>query len=316
MSGSIPGLSLEAIAVGGKKALSTALAELEKAPESPACLDLLSQAYRSPRAHVIGVTGPPGVGKSTLLGVLIENIRLSDRTVGVIAVDPSSQVSGGALLGDRVRLVTNPEDAGVYVRSMAARDRLGGLAALTMPAMVLMRGLFDVVLIETVGVGQSETEVVRAADTVLFCAQPGSGDSLQFMKAGIIEIPDIFVITKSDMGGVARRAEADLRNALNHVTGNADESGSPWKAPVLGVSSQKKEGFEELLEAFEAHWRWLGEGDRLERRRAEKDGLWLEEALRDLYGREGIKSLGQMKPGPGETPFQKLAQVIKEKSGV
>jgi len=177
-----------------------------------------------------------------------------------------------------------------------------------------MRSLFDVVLIETVGVGQSETEVVRAADTILFCAQPGSGDSLQFMKAGIIEIPDIFVITKNDMGAVARRAEADLRNALNHVAGGNDEAGAPWKAPVLGVSSQKKEGFEGLLGAFEDHWRWLGEGGRLDRFRRDKDQMWLEETLRDLYGREGVKSLGQLKPDPGETPFQKLAQIIKEKS--
>ncbi len=182
-------MTLAALASGGKPALAAALAALERAPEDESTLALLDAAYAAPRGQVVGVTGPPGVGKSTLLGALIALWRGEGQSVGVIAVDPSSRRSGGALLGDRTRLRTDPADAGVFVRSMAARDKLGGLAALTHSAMVLMRALFDRVLIETVGVGQSETDVAGAADTVVLCVQPGSGDSLQFMKAGIVEIP-------------------------------------------------------------------------------------------------------------------------------
>ncbi|MBL8673659.1 MAG: ATP/GTP-binding protein, partial [Rhodospirillales bacterium] len=192
--------TLAALRAGGKPALAAALARLERDPDSDASRRLLDEAYRHPRAHVVGVTGPPGVGKSTLLSSLIAEWRGRGRRVGVIAVDPSSRRTGGALLGDRARLATDPGDAGVFVRSMAARDRLGGLAELTLGAMVVMRALFDVVLIETVGVGQSETDVAGVADTVLFCVQPGSGDSLQFMKAGIVEIPDIVAVTKGDLG--------------------------------------------------------------------------------------------------------------------
>ena len=182
-------MTLAALRAGGKAALAAALAALEAAPEAAETLALLDAAYAAPGAHVVGITGPPGVGKSTLLGALIRAWRKAGRTVAVIAVDPSSRRSGGALLGDRMRLRTDPRDDGVFVRSMAARDRFGGLAALTHSAMVVMRALYDVVVIETVGVGQSETDVAGAADTVILCLQPGSGDSLQFMKSGIVEIP-------------------------------------------------------------------------------------------------------------------------------
>lgn len=157
---------------GGKAALARALAGLETAPDALETTTLLAQAHAAPRARVIGITGPPGVGKSTLVNGLITHWRAAGKTVGVIAIDPSSRRSGGALLGDRTRLSVDPEDRGVFVRSMAARDHLGGLAGLTVAAMVLMRALFDVVLIETVGVGQSETEVSRVVDTVVFAFSP------------------------------------------------------------------------------------------------------------------------------------------------
>ena len=173
-------------------------------PTAPAAQALLDAAWREPRAHVVGITGPPGVGKSSLCAALVAAWRKAGQTVGVIAVDPSSKASGGALLGDRVRIVHDSADEGVFVRSMAARDRLGGLADQTLAAMVVMRALFDRVLIETVGVGQSETDVAGVADTVVFCVQPGSGDSLQFMKAGIVEIPHVIVVTKADLGGRGR----------------------------------------------------------------------------------------------------------------
>ena len=208
-------ISFDRLKAGGKAALARALACLEMAPEAPDSLALLAAAYRAPRGQVIGITGPPGVGKSTLTGALISALRQAGRSVAVITVDPSSKRSGGALLGDRVRLLSDPEDGQLFIRSMAARDRLGGLADITVGAMVLMRALYDVVLIETVGVGQSETDVAQVADTVVFCVQPGSGDALQFMKAGIVEIPDLAVVTKADMGEVARRALNDLKGALS-----------------------------------------------------------------------------------------------------
>ena len=166
------------------------------------------------RAQVIGLTGPPGVGKSTLIARLIEALRAEDRSVGVIAIDPSSRRSGGALLGDRVRLALDAEDPGVFVRSMAARGRLGGLAAEAFAATLLMRAVYDRVIVETVGVGQSETDIAIVADTVVLCVQPGSGDSLQYIKAGIAEIPDIAVIGKADLGSIALKAQSDLEAAL------------------------------------------------------------------------------------------------------
>src|SRR3546814_372819 len=146
--------------------MAEALAVLESSPDAAQTISLLDAAYAAPRGRVIGITGPPGVGKSTLLGAIIPKLRETGRTVGVIAVDPSSRQTGGALLGDRLRLMTNAEDSGVFVRSMAARDRLGGLAELTVGGMLLMRAAYDVVLIETVGVGQSETDVAWVAHTV------------------------------------------------------------------------------------------------------------------------------------------------------
>ena len=204
-------MSLSALRQGGKRLLASALADLERDPDGSSTQALLAAAWHEPRAHVVGVTGPPGVGKSSLCSALVASWRNDGKTVGVIAVDPSSKASGGALLGDRVRIVTDVTDEGSFVRSMAARERLGGLADQTLAAMVVMRALFDRVLIETVGVGQSETDVADVADTVVFCVQPGSGDSLQFMKAGIVEIPHLIVVTKADLGAAAERA---LPNAL------------------------------------------------------------------------------------------------------
>jgi LAO/AO transport system kinase len=222
----------------GKRALAAALAGLERDPESEAAQALLDAAWREPRAHVVGVTGPPGVGKSSLCAAMVAAWRRAGRTVGVIAVDPSSRTSGGALLGDRVRIAHDGSDEGSFVRSMAARDRLGGLADQTVAAMVVMRALFDRVLIETVGVGQSETDVAGVADTVLFCVQPGSGDSLQFMKAGIVEIPHLVVVTKADMGAPAERARADVAGALSLATAG----GSDWPVKVLAASSRSGAG--------------------------------------------------------------------------
>lgn len=297
-------LSLAALAAGGKAALAAGLARLESAPEDADTLALLDAAYAAPRAHVVGVTGPPGVGKSTLIGALIAQWRASSHTVGVIAVDPSSRSSGGALLGDRTRLRTDPDDAGIFVRSMAARDRLGGLAALTVSAMVLMRALYDIVLIETVGVGQSETDVAGAADTIVLCVQPGSGDSLQFMKAGIVEIPHVVVVTKSDLGDAAERARGDALAVLG-LTGH----GAGWPVPVLMLSALRRDGIDGLVQAIADHHRWLGEGGRLAQARQAQAAHWLVEGVREAFGRDGLARVGALTAAPGESPFRAAARL-------
>jgi len=299
-------ITLDALKAGGKVAIAKALARLEQAPDSPEVIALLSSAYAEPQAHVVGMTGPPGVGKSTLMNALIAGWRARGRRVACIAVDPSSRRSGGALLGDRTRLTTDPEDQGVFVRSMAARDRLGGLAGLTVSSMVLMRALYDVVLIETVGVGQSETDVVGVADTVIFCVQPGSGDSLQFMKAGIAEIPHLVVVTKADMETQARRARADVQGALSLA-----EEADGWTIPVLLVSSQHGQGVDELVETIDSHAAYLDQSDRRILARQQQAGQWLVEAVRERFGREGVRRAGDLTLAQGESPFQRLAQVAE-----
>jgi LAO/AO transport system kinase len=236
---------------------------------------------REAPGHIVGVTGPPGVGKSSLLSRLLAGWRARDRSVAVLAVDPSSRRSGGALLGDRARIEVDPGDRSVFVRSTAAGDRLGGLAPATRAATAALAAAFDVVVIETVGVGQSETEVADLADTVAVVIQPGSGDVLQFLKAGIMEVPDVLVVTKSDLGRVASRAQADLNAALRSL----GETGTA----VLAVSSLPPgTGIEELLDALDEHRAGLDvPARRREARRAH--------ALADFaaeYGERGLRAIG------------------------
>ncbi|MBB4285638.1 ArgK/MeaB family GTPase [Roseospira goensis] len=299
--------TLEGIAAGGKVALARALAQMESDPDGTPTADLLSAAYAAPRAHVLGITGPPGVGKSTLLNALIATWRKQGRTVGVIAVDPSSRRSGGALLGDRTRLKNDPEDQGVFVRSMAARDHLGGLAGLTTAAMVLMRALYDVVLVESVGVGQSETEIVGVADTVLFCVQPGSGDSLQFMKAGIAEIPHIIAVTKADMAVAAERARADVTGALS-----LGEHWSDWEVPVLKLSASRHQGIDDLVATIDAHAAHLDADNRRRGARHAQAESWLVEFVRERFGREGLRRAGDLTLADGESPFARLARIAED----
>jgi LAO/AO transport system kinase len=197
-------------------------------------------------AHLVGVTGPPGAGKSSLLSALVGAWRGAGRTVAVLAVDPSSKRSGGSLLGDRARIEHDPRDDGVLIRSTAAGGRLGGLAAPTRDAGFALASAFDVVVVETVGVGQSETDVEELCDTTAVVVQPASGDTLQFLKAGIMEVPDVLVVTKADLGDVAMRARRDLQAALRSL-GVRD-------TPVVSVSSVPPvEGVEELVEALDEH---------------------------------------------------------------
>jgi LAO/AO transport system kinase len=297
--------SLDSLRSSGKPAIAAALAALEREPEAPATLNLLDAAYAAPLAHVIGLTGPPGVGKSTLAGALIRSYRAAGKRIAIIAVDPSSRRSGGALLGDRTRLQHDAEDPGVFVRSMAARDRLGGLAELTIAAMVVLRALYDIVLLETVGVGQSEADVADCADTVVFCVQPGSGDSLQFMKAGIVEIPHLIVVTKSDMGEAAARARADVEGALEL----ADGDGTPVE--VLSLSAARGEGLDELISEIDRRWAWLGREQRLSVQRHRQAEAWISDNLRQRFGRRGLQRAGDVALTQGQSPFARLADLSK-----
>ena len=296
---------LDELRRGGKAALARALGRAEAAPEDEATLALLDAAWAAPRAEVIGLTGPPGVGKSTLVSALVRAWRARGRTVGVIAVDPSSRRTRGALLGDRTRIDVDPEDQGVFVRSLAARERLGGLADLAAAAMVLMRAIYDVVLVETVGVGQSETEIAEIADTVLFAVQPGSGDSLQFMKAGIVEIPDVALVTKADLGAIADRARRDLKGALGIAPGGGD-----WQPPVLLVSATTGQGIDATLDAIERHRAHLA--PTLAARRAAQDEAWLARWVREEFGRRGATRFGTGRLGGTGSPFRRLARLGTE----
>ncbi len=225
-----PGL-LEDVKNGDKRALARAISLIEA---DPASSDLL----RNPLAKIIGVTGPPGVGKSTLVNTLISEIRAKGQRVAVVAVDPSSPLTGGALLGDRIRMQQHVDDSDVYIRSMATRGHLGGLAVAAGQTIALVsQAGFDFVLVETVGVGQSEVEIMDMADVVVLVVAPGWGDQIQADKAGIVEIADVFVINKADQPGVE-----PLRSALAEVarSGRAER-------PILITDALTGEGVAELL---------------------------------------------------------------------
>ena len=234
-----------------------------------------------PPAHIIGVTGPPGVGKSSLLSRLLAEWRGHGRSVAVLAVDPSSRRSGGSLLGDRARIEADPGDRHVFIRSTAAGDRLGGLAPATRTAAQALAAAFDLVVIETVGVGQSETEVADAADTVAVVVQPASGDVLQFLKAGIMEVPDVLVLTKADLGATARRAMADLQAAIRALGAR--------ETAVCSVSSvPPPAGIPELVDVLDAHRASLDlPARRLQARRRHA----LDEFVAE-HGERGLRALG------------------------
>jgi LAO/AO transport system kinase len=282
-----PKLTLADLA--GKARVAAALTEAERNFADPAVAALLDEAYENPKGHVIGITGPPGAGKSTLINTLIAEWRAAGQTVAVVAVDPSSRASGGALLGDRVRMRTDPEDSGVFVRSIAARGRLGGLADIAFPATMLLRALYDRVIVESVGVGQSETDIATVSDTVVLCIQPASGDSLQFMKAGIAEIPDLAVVTKADMGAAATRALADLKGALSL----SHRDPGIWEPECLAISAVSGESLRPLFAAFGRHEAWLGVERRLAAARETKALAWLQSELLAEFGRRGLALVNQ-----------------------
>jgi LAO/AO transport system kinase len=248
------------------------------------------------QAHIVGLTGSPGVGKSTVTGALVRSYRAEGLRVGVLAVDPSSPFSGGALLGDRIRMQDHAADDQVFIRSMASRGHLGGLSWATPQAIrILDAAGFDLILVETVGVGQAEVEIASLADSSLVVVAPGLGDSIQAAKAGILEIADIFVVNKSDRPGT-QEVIRDLRTMLAMASYGAGE----WKPPIIATTAPSGDGISDLVAAISKHGSWLADtGKLLERRRARAREEISAIALTELRQRTGGL--------PGESRLEDLA---------
>ena len=256
---------LTALVGGDRRAIARAMAIAEST--TPGSRDLVAEIHRrAGRAHVIGITGVPGAGKSTMVRALAQQLRARGKTVGIVAIDPSSPFSGGAILGDRIRMSELSGDRGVFIRSMATRGALGGLARATLDvADVLDAAGFDCVLIETVGVGQDEVDVVQAAHTVAVVSAPGLGDEVQAIKAGVLEIADVHVVSKCDRPDSGKTV-IDLRTMLK--LGGLGRGDTSWTVPVIPTSAQNRDGIEALVDAIEAHGEHLHEsGEIVSRRR-------------------------------------------------
>jgi LAO/AO transport system kinase len=289
---------------GERVPLARAISWVEN--EHPQASALLDACFgRTGRAFRLGITGPPGAGKSTLVTQIAKEYRARSERVAVVAVDPTSPFSGGALLGDRVRMHELSGDDGVFIRSMATRGSMGGLAVHTAQACdVLDAAGFDRILIETVGVGQSELEVAQTADSTAVVLVPESGDAVQAMKAGLMEIADVFVINKSDREGADRAAQA-IRSAL-HLRARTSE----WSIPVVLTVASLGKGVPELVELFEKHLQWLSESGTLEKRRRQRLEQRLESLVRERLWedfrtqvpesawREAVATLGERRETP------------------
>ncbi len=278
-----PAAAIQRARDGDARALGRLLSLVENgAPQLRAIMKAL--APLTGQARVLGLTGSPGVGKSTVTGALVAAYRGQGLRVGVLAIDPTSPFTGGALLGDRVRMQQHATDQGVFIRSMANRGHLGGLSAATPQAVrVLDAAGFDVVLIETVGVGQAEVEIAGLADTTMVIVAPGLGDAIQAAKAGILEISDVFVVNKSDKPG-AQAAVRDLRGMIAMARRGAGD----WKPPIVSTTAATREGIGELAAKLEQHRAWLGssgEGERRRRARAREEISAI--ALAELRARMG-----------------------------
>jgi LAO/AO transport system kinase len=240
-------------------------------------------------AQIVGITGSPGVGKSTSTNALVKSLRAAGKRVGVLAVDPSSPFSGGALLGDRVRMQDHATDKDVYIRSMASRGHLGGLSWSTPQALrVLDAAGCDVVLVETVGVGQSEVEIAGLADTTVVLLAPGMGDGIQAAKAGILEIGDIYVVNKADRDGADRDGADQVRRDLRNMIALAERDDDAWKPPIVQTVAQTGQGVDEVVEKIDAHRAWMARAGELDRRRVRRARDEVEAiavtALRERWG--------------------------------
>jgi len=297
---------------GDARAAARLMTLLESDPA--AVPEIMRQVYpRAGGAHVIGVTGPPGAGKSSLVDTLAASLRVQGRTVGIVAVDPSSPFSGGALLGDRIRMQERFADSGVFIRSMASRGQPGGLAKASQNVAALLAAMGkDAVLIETVGVGQEEIDVVRVADTTIVVLVPGLGDAVQTMKAGLLEVADVFAINKADREGAERLfKDVHLMVHMGAVEGQ-------WSPPVLKTVATEDQGTGELLAAVEDHRRFLREtGQYAERRRraaeTEIQGILRERLLASVTHR--VPALGRYADEVGQRqydPYTAVDRILRE----
>jgi len=298
---------------GDPRAVARLISAVEDA--SPTLREIMSLlAPHTAHAAVLGITGSPGVGKSTMTSALVSAFRADGRRVGVLAMDPSSPFTGGALLGDRVRMQEHATDAGVYIRSMATRGHLGGLAWATPQALrVLDAAACDVVIIETVGVGQSEVEVAALADTTLVLLAPGMGDGIQAAKAGILEVGDVFVVNKADRDG-ADHVVRDLRGTIRL----AERGPGEWREPIIKTVAVRGDGMDEVIEAVDKHRAWLersGELDRRRRRRVrdEIEALAVTALRRrfgDLHGDARLDALADRVLNGQSDPYSAADEII------
>jgi LAO/AO transport system kinase len=309
----VPSL-VDAARAGAPRAVARLISLVEDG--HPALRDVMSALARhTGRAHIIGITGSPGVGKSTITSALVGALRARDKRVGILAVDPTSPFSGGALLGDRIRMQDHALDPGVYIRSMASRGHLGGLSWTTPQALrVLDAAGCDVVVVETVGVGQSEVEVAGLADTTLVLLAPGMGDGIQAAKAGILEIGDIFVVNKADREG----ADATVRD-LRHMISLGDRTEpNLWRPPVLKTVAARGEGIDEVMTSIDDHFAWMEGTGALRDRRVRRAGDEIEaiaiQALRsrigDLRHGQGVEELAGLVVDGTSDPYAAADQLV------
>lgn len=311
---------VEDVRKGKVSAIARLISRAEAAPDE--AREALAAIHRhTGRAHIVGITGVPGSGKSTLIAQLCRKVRDAGRKVAVVAVDPTSPFSGGSILGDRVRMSDLNADSGVFIRSMATRGTIGGLSRATMPAVEILDAAgYDIVVIETVGVGQDEVDVVRAAHTTVVVSAPGLGDDIQAIKAGVLEIADIHVVSKCDRPD-ANRTISELKGMLTiglQLTGK-----TAWRVPVIGTSAVSGEGLDTLVSAIDEHlssMRASGEFEERRRRMAEMRVLkCAEDILRDRFERdrrgrvhEIAELIARLQLAPEEGARRLLSEIHKE----
>ncbi|MGJ9385438.1 methylmalonyl Co-A mutase-associated GTPase MeaB [Salipaludibacillus sp. CF4.18] len=303
---------IDALLLGNQRALAQAISLVED--RKPEYRELMREIYpRTGNAHIIGVTGSPGAGKSTLVNGLVREWRRAGDTVAIIAVDPTSPFSGGALLGDRIRMKDHEEDLGVFIRSMGTRGSLGGLSEACQDTVRLMEAAgFDRIVIETVGVGQSELDIMKTADSIALVLYPSGGDVIQAFKAGIMEIADLFIINKSDLPGV-EQLKGELEDLI-HITSKPNS----WDSPVLMTVSTEKSGMVDVIQAMENHHQHLvSTGEKRERRRDQK-AVEIERRLAERlkeqfipYIEETLNTLENDKETQSDDPYDIAEKIYK-----
>jgi len=305
---------LDRLLDGYHRALARTITNIEN--RAPGYRDLVSGLYdHAGTAEVIGITGSPGAGKSTLVDKMAETYRNRGETVGVIAIDPSSPFTGGAVLGDRIRMASNVGDMDVFFRSMSARGSLGGVSIATADAVKALDAFGkDRIIVETVGAGQNEIDIVKTADTVCVLVQPGSGDDVQMLKAGILEIADLFVVNKADLQG-ANKTVTELKNMLDLRQSESDD----WEPEVVETVAKSGEGVDEFLSVLENHASWLDDSGRRDKKRRTRHAEELRNLLREdasqlleaeLEARGGIEELVERIDEGDTTPYELADDIV------